>query len=99
LFLPDYWVWKFGSAGERLAKAMPQHRGDYATRSIVGVAELVDVVEDSASPWFVGDYGLVLAHAREVAPPVPYSGQRMLFDVPGLQALGLSEEVQRCHAH
>jgi hypothetical protein len=99
LLLPDYWAWKFGSAGERLAQAMPQHRGDYATRSIVGIADLVDVVEQSPSPWFVGDYGLVLAEARAFTPPMGYPGSRMLFDIPGLQALGLSEEVQQCHAH
>lgn len=95
LLLPDYWTWKFGPAGERLARVMPQHRGAYVTRSIVGVADLVDVVDKSASPWFVGEYGLVLAEAREITPAVIYPGSRQLFHVPDLPALGLREEVMR----
>ncbi|MDB5458116.1 MAG: hypothetical protein JWP92_3701 [Caulobacter sp.] len=35
---------------------------------IVGVAEIVDCVGESPSPWFVGDYGLVLRNAA----PVPF---------------------------
>lgn len=97
--LPDYWTWKFGTAGARLAQAMPQRRGDYATRSIVGIAELVDVVEQSASPWFAGAYGFVLQHARAITPPMGYPGSRMLFDIPGLHVLGLDKEVQQCRAH
>lgn len=95
LLLPDYWAWKFGAIGERLARAMPRHRGEYATRSLVGIAKLVDVVEASASPWFVGKYGLVLTEPREITPSIPYPGQRMLFDVPTIQALTLREEIIR----
>lgn len=35
---------------------------------IVGVAEIVDCVEDSDSPWFFGEYGFVLAKPR----PLPF---------------------------
>lgn len=31
---------------------------------IVGIAEIVDVVKESDSPWFFGRYGLVLKNAR-----------------------------------
>ncbi|HET8841100.1 MAG TPA: hypothetical protein VFN35_06500, partial [Ktedonobacteraceae bacterium] len=93
LLLPDYWSWKFGKAGERLAQAMPQHRGEYATRSIVGVAELVDVVVESHSLWFVGKYGLMLAQARAIASPVVYPGSRMLFEVPDIPPLSLVREA------
>lgn len=92
LLLPDYWTWKFGTAGAQLAKAMPQHRGAYATSSLVGLAKLVDVVEQSASPWFVGKYGLVLARARAIAP-VHYPGSRMLFPVPSALVPARKEEV------
>lgn len=90
LLLPDYWTWEFGAAGAQLAKAMPQHRGAYATASLVGMAELVDVVEQSASPWFVGTYGLVLAHARAL-PPISYPGSHLLFAVPAALVPALKE--------
>jgi hypothetical protein len=93
LLLPDYWEGKFGEAGARLVAAMPQHRKDYPTRAIVGSATLVDIVEESSSPWFVGDYGFVLTEARTITPPVNYLGQRMLFDVPDT-LITRSEEVQ-----
>lgn len=35
---------------------------------IVGRAEIVDVVAESASPWFVGPLGLVLRNAEPVTP-------------------------------
>lgn len=34
---------------------------------IIGVAEIVDCVEQSDSEWFVGRYGFVLANARPVS--------------------------------
>jgi hypothetical protein len=92
--LPDYWAGKFGRAGERLARAMPQHRDAYATRAIVGSAELVDVVEESDSPWFVdGSCGLVLAEIRAITPPIRAVGSRRLFDVPP-QALALASSAR-----
>lgn len=33
---------------------------------IIGVAEIVDCVEASASPWFFGRYGFVLSNVRPV---------------------------------
>lgn len=94
LLLPDYWTWKFGAAGARLARVMPRHRGEYATRSIVGSADLVDVVSSSDSPWFVGKYGLMLANAHALTSPIEYPGQRMLFPVPMSQVQALEGEVQ-----
>jgi hypothetical protein len=46
-----------------------------------GMAELVDCVEDSDSPWFEGPFGWVLANPRPL-PFVPYRGQLGLFRVP-----------------
>lgn len=47
---------------------------------IVGVAQLVDVVTRSASPWYQGPYGFVLRDVRPLAF-VPYRGALGLFDV------------------
>ncbi|MDK2769950.1 MAG: ASCH domain-containing protein [Sphingomonas sp.] len=46
---------------------------------IVGVADIIDCVEQSASEWFVGRYGYVLANARPV-PFVPCRGELGFFD-------------------
>ncbi|MBX3751927.1 MAG: hypothetical protein KF897_17750 [Opitutaceae bacterium] len=45
---------------------------------IVGVARIVDCVEWSASPWFCGRFGFVLADARPV-PFVPVRGALGFF--------------------
>jgi hypothetical protein len=93
--LPEYWEGKFGEAGVRLAQVMPQHRSEYATRAIVGVADLVDVVEESTSPWFVGMYGLILTNARAITSPVNYAGKQMLFDVPSMQEMSIPKGTVR----
>ncbi|HZR41697.1 MAG TPA: hypothetical protein VFB12_16370 [Ktedonobacteraceae bacterium] len=77
-----YWAYKFGVAGEALAETMPQTQQEYATKAIVGMAELVDVVQCGTSPWFVGQYGLVLQHAHPIEPVLNYPGRLMVFDVP-----------------
>ena len=46
---------------------------------IVGVADIVDCVEHSDSPWFVGRYGFVLANQRTV-PFIPVKGALGFFD-------------------
>lgn len=48
--------------------------------AIVGIADLVDCVTASDSPWFMGRYGLVLANVRPLEP-IPLRGARGLFDV------------------
>lgn len=51
------------------------HRG-----GIIGAAEVVDCVRTSASPWFMGPWGFVLANAK----PLPFracKGQLGFFDV------------------
>ena len=47
----------------------------------VGVAEIVDCVSESPSPWFFGPRAFVLENRRP-APFVPYKGARGLFEVP-----------------
>ncbi len=53
----------------------------YPRGGIVGVAEIVDCVSASASPWFVGRYGFVLRNARPL-PFVPMKGALGFFDPP-----------------
>ncbi len=47
---------------------------------IVGIADLVECVEESDSEWFGGPYGFVLAHARRL-PFRPCPGRLGLFDL------------------
>ena len=46
---------------------------------IVGVAEIVDCIERSESPWFFGRYGFVLRNARPV-DFIPVRGALGFFD-------------------
>lgn len=52
------------------------HRLDYG--GIIGVAEIVDCVEASESPWFFGRFGFVLRNARAV-PFIPVKGALGFF--------------------
>lgn len=64
-----------------IAKLFSMEQQGYPHGAIVGTADLVDVIEDSEDPWFVGDYGLVLANAQPVYP-VAYRGLPSLFSIP-----------------
>jgi hypothetical protein len=67
------WVW------ERFDVEVPDD-DELERGGIVGQANVVDVIERSSSPWFVGPYGFVLARAR----PLPfrrYSGRLGFFTV------------------
>ncbi len=57
------------------------YRQTEQTGGIIGIAQLVDCVTESQSPWFFGEYGFVLANARPV-PFYPYKGQLGIFQVP-----------------
>lgn len=48
---------------------------------IVGSVEIVDCVQRSDSPWFVGRYGFVLRDPL-MLPFTPWRGQLGFFDVP-----------------
>lgn len=48
---------------------------------IIGAVRIVDCVEQSASPWFMGPHGFILADAQPL-PFLPLSGQLGIFDVP-----------------
>jgi hypothetical protein len=66
---------------------------DMKTGGIVGVAELVDCVDNADDDWFVGKFGLVFKDARPL-PFTPLRGQLGFFPVPAdiCQMLGVSEK-------
>lgn len=47
--------------------------------AVIGTVEIVDVVKESASPWFFGPRGLVLRNPRPLCP-VPVSGALGYFN-------------------
>jgi hypothetical protein len=55
--------------------------GDAQRGGIVGVVEITGCCVDSESPWFVGEYGFMLANARPI-PFIPMRGQLGLFNLP-----------------
>lgn len=52
--------------------------GMFRLGGIIGVADLVDVITKSKSPWFSGPIGFVLQNPRRV-PFVPLRGRLSLF--------------------
>lgn len=48
---------------------------------IVGSVEIVDCIDASDSPWFVGDFGFVLRNPQPL-PFVPWKGRLGFFNVP-----------------
>ncbi len=78
----EYWQSCCPSLGNAVLRDVASPcKQDYRLGSLIGIADLVDVVSESDDPWFVGTYGFVLAHARPIAP-IPYRGQLRLFNVP-----------------
>ena len=53
-----------------------------ATGGIVGTARIVDCVEKSDSPWFVGPFGFVLDDVKALPAIIPCKGALGLFNVP-----------------
>jgi hypothetical protein len=49
---------------------------------IVGKIDIVGCVSESASPWFFGKYGFVLANPVAFEAPIPFKGALGFFDVP-----------------
>lgn len=65
---------------------------DLVRGQIIGVVDLVDVVEISDSPWFFGDFGWVMQNPCPVAP-TNYKGMLGLRDYRGAR-LNLSSRIQ-----
>lgn len=53
---------------------------DVRTGGFVGMVDITGVQEDLDSPWFVGDYGYILANGKQL-PFLPWRGQLGFFDV------------------
>lgn len=82
---PLWWQGRFGILA---ASVIPVHKDQYPLGAIIGLADLVDVVTTSDSPWYVpGQYGLVLANIQPI-DPIPWRGQRRLFQVSEQIILG-----------
>ncbi|WP_370194420.1 MULTISPECIES: ASCH domain-containing protein [Aurantimonas] len=58
----------------RFTEALSLEKG-----GIIAVAEIIDCVDASDSPWFFGRYGLVLRNVRRV-PLIPVKGALGFFD-------------------
>jgi hypothetical protein len=54
---------------------------DLQRGGIVGSVELVDSVDSSASPWYMGEKGFVLRDPRPI-PFIPLKGRLQFFEVP-----------------
>ena len=52
----------------------PPRREDLVHAAIIGLVDLVDVVQRHPSPWFHGPYGFVLARPRALAEPITCAG-------------------------
>jgi hypothetical protein len=57
----------------------PPDREDLDFSAIIGVVDLVDVIEKSRSRWFQGDYGFVLRNPRALSRPIRCSGKLSLW--------------------
>lgn len=66
---------------ELLGLATP---GEYqpVAGAILGWTEIVDCVKSHPSRFFHGPYGFVLRGSKRLARPVPWRGQRGIFQVP-----------------
>lgn len=63
---------------EQGRRASAVHSTDAKRGGIIGVAELVDCIDESESPWFFGRYGFVLRNVRPV-PFIPVKGKLGFF--------------------
>ena len=72
----------------------PNQPREFERGGIVGIAEIVDCVTGSNSPWWSGPYGFVIRNARPL-PFVPMRGALGFFDVPDHIKAALNPEVPR----
>lgn len=77
----EYWNARRFAAGRMLIGREFPGRSELERGGIVGEAEIVDCVDRSDSPWFVGPYGFVFRNAKPL-PFHPCKGALGLFHVP-----------------
>ena len=67
---------------------------EVATGAIVGMATIVDVVTQSTSPWFAGEYGYVLS-SPVALPPIQCKGALGFWNFPGLNTAQVAEYLRK----
>ncbi len=81
---PFWWQERFGVLS---ASIVPVHKDQYRLGAIIGIADLDTVLDPAVAdqldnPWYVpGQYGFVLKNIQPI-DPIPWRGQRRLFQVP-----------------
>lgn len=73
--------------GKNIVKRIPAP--SIITRgAVIGVASLVDCVNSSKSPWFVGKYGFVLENGWPLDREVIWKGQLGFFEIDEVKLTG-----------
>lgn len=62
--------------------------------AIIGVVDLVDVVEKSRSKWFQGPFGLVLRNPRALSRPLSCKGRLGLWELTPAKLRRLRSLIQ-----
>jgi len=66
---------------EVLRLMLSRHQTQYG--AIIGTVEIIDCVRDADSPWALPHmWHWVLAGARPLRTPIPFTGQQGFFEVP-----------------
>lgn len=68
---------------------------DLVFSAIIGMVDLVDVVEASRSKWFEGEFGWVLRNPRPLRRPIPCGGRLGLWTLPPAQERQLAQALGR----
>lgn len=77
-FVRDVTTGRWGLDGQPLPMVELPGVDELERGGIVGVARIVDCVMTSASPWFFGEFGFVLADVRAV-PFIEVKGEQGFF--------------------
>ena len=72
-------IWVSSGGSDHPNSVGPPPSAQLARGGIVGVADIVDCIDGSDDPWWMGPYALVLANVRPVNF-IPVSGSLGLFD-------------------
>lgn len=62
------------------ADGVAVHEEDFVNGAIIGSVVITDCVDNHASDWFHGPFGLVCADAQEFDEPIPAKGKLGLWD-------------------
>lgn len=68
-------------------------------RAVIGVVEIVDVVNRSDSVWFRGPRGLVLRRPRLLPRPIPCRGDLHVWQLPAAVARAVAAQLKAAETH